>query len=217
MQPVPAALTTFATLALLAGALLPLNAAARTVHWRELLDRCSAIVSEFSERVVPVTRRRLRPRSEAPTWPALLPQSIDPSSAPERAAAVRAIADAAPTETSGAILAAIAREEDGELRMLAFRSLIAHRYAEGRAVFREALRDGSDGERSLAIDGLARLGAIDDLREAFSDRVEPLAAKAVLLFAASRDRRNVVDALDDSVDPARRDAILKLLAGVLDD
>ncbi len=217
VQPVPTALATLATLALFAGALLPLNAAARTFRLRDLLRMCGAAVSDFSERVVPVTRRRLRPRAAAPTWPALLPYPVDAGSEEERASAVRRLVEAEPDEPTGHILAAIAREEDGELRMLAFRSLIANRYAAGREIFCEALRSGSDGERSLAIDGLARLGALDELTEAFSDRVEPLAAKAVLLFAASRDRRTVIEALDDRVDPARRDAILKLLAGVLDE
>ena len=74
-------------------------------------------------------------------------------------------------------------------------------------MFCDALRSGSDAERSLAIDGLARLQAFDELTEAFADRLEPLAAKAVLLYAASRDRARIVDALDDRVEPARRDAI----------
>jgi hypothetical protein len=217
VQPVPTALATLATLALFAGALLPLNAATRTLRMRDLLRMCGAAVSDFSERVVPVTRRRLRPRAGAPTWPALLPYPIDAGSEEERAAAVRRLVDAQPDEPAGHILATIAREEDGELRMLAFRSLISNRHPAGREVFCEALRSGSDAERSLAIDGLARLSAFDELTEAFSDRIEPLAAKAVLLFAASRDRRTVVEALDDRVDPARRDGILKLLAGVLDE
>jgi hypothetical protein len=215
-QPVPIALTTLATIALFAGALLPINAAAKTARVRDIVRRYGAMVSDLNERIVPVTRRRLRPRSGAPTWPALLPNPIEAASDEARAAAVRELIAATPTERTGHILACIAREEDGELRLLAFRSLIARRHDEGRAVFCEALRSGSDSERSLAIDGLARLGALDDLAEAFSDRVEPLAAKAVLLFAGGHDRRRVVEVLDERVDPARRDAILRLLAGVME-
>jgi len=215
VQPVPLALTTLATLALFAGALLPVNTASGA-RGRHILRRLGVIVSDLNDRIVPVTRRRLRPRPAAPTWPALLSLPIDASSDEARTEAVRALVQGPPDERTGRILAGVAREEEGELRLLAFRSLIAQRHAEGREVFCEALRSGSDAERSLAIDGLARLSAFSDLREAFADRLEPLAAKAVLLFSAHHDRRSVVDALDETVEPARRDAILKLLAGVLE-
>lgn len=216
LQPVPVALTTLATLALCAGALLPLNAATRTGRFRRALHKCGALVSDMNDRIVPVTRRRLRPQGRTRTWPALLPNAIDADSVAERTAAVRALADGDGAGNAGYLLAAIAREEEGELRMLAFRALIARKHGEGRDVFREALRSGSDAERSMAIDGLARLDAFDELSEAFADRLEPLAAKAVLLYSAARDRSRALEVLDERVDPGRRDAILTLLAGVLD-
>jgi signal transduction histidine kinase len=173
-------------------------------------------MSELNDRIVPVTRKRLRARPSVPTWTEMLANSIDSASLEERAAAVRALIAAGPRPEDGALLARIAREEEGDLRLLAFRSLIAQRYPEGRDIFSEAVRSGSDAERSLAIDGLARLGAFEALTEAFSDRVEPLAAKAALLYSAAHDRRTLLEALDERIEPTRRDAILKLLVGVLE-
>ncbi len=215
MQPVPVALTTLATLALFAGALLPHATLPRAPRLRDALRRCGAIVSDLN-RIVPVTRRRLRPRAAEPSWTALLAHDVDAASAPDRETALRALARGDGASDAGAILAAAASQEEGELRMIALHALIARAYPEGRAVFAATLLDGSDAERSLAVDGLAKLGAYDDLCAAFADRLEPLAAKAVLLYGGARGRRESIEELSARVDPARRDAIVALLSGILE-
>ena len=69
-----------------------------------------------------MTRRRLRPAAAPPTWPAMLPYAIDAGSSEERTTALRALLDGPEDPAAGTILAAIAREEQGELRVLAFRA-----------------------------------------------------------------------------------------------
>jgi len=210
-QPLPLALTTLATLALGAGLLLPEKA---PIALRKL---GALLMNESKGRVVPVTRRPLRAQTqlEGPSWPALL-GAAETATLDERRTLLRALFGESSRTDLGVILAAAAREEQGDLRLTALRGLVAGAHAEGLEVFRDALRIGTDSERSLSIDGLARLGALDELPAAFNDRLEPLAAKAALAFAASRERGVLEEALEDRVDAGRRDAILRLLAGILE-
>ena len=54
-------------------------------------------------------------------------------------------------------------------------------------------------------------------RVALNDRLEPIAAKAALAMCASKQRADLLAVLATHVDPSRREAILGLLAGFLDD
>ncbi len=231
------ALATLATVALGAGVLLP-SRRTMSPRWRlppngQNGERAQADGPAFpassapapspalsakadDERVVPVTRRRLRQHTSGITWPTLIDPKLTDASGEERAQLLRALTFEVWHEGCAAALAQAAREEDDDLRFAAFRALLTRRCPEGYEIFRDALRNGSDAERSLAVDGLARLGATDELTEAFGDRLETIAAKAVLASATSRRRCDVVELLDAHVDPGRREAILSLLGGVLE-
>jgi hypothetical protein len=146
----------------------------------------------------------------------LIDPKLSDASSDERAQLLRALTFEVWHEGCATALAQAAREEDDDLRFAALRALLTRRCPEGCAVFRDTLRSGSDAERSLAVDGLARLGAMDELTEGFGDRLETIAAKAVLACATSRRRSDVIELLDAHVDAARREAILSLLGGVLE-
>jgi hypothetical protein len=147
----------------------------------------AAAIVKRAERVVPITRRRLR-----------------------RAAAVAWHTESSPGEA----LARIYLQGDAEERIDALRRLLATAYPEGPGVFRDALRNGNDAERVIAVDGLERHGRRDDLVPALHDRVEPIAAKAALAYAATRSRETLIRRLEGQVPPARLEAIIGLLVGL---
>jgi len=223
----PVALTLLATIALAAGLLLPARAmrsepaaperASGLAPVPDALLRLGArLIQQSRDRIAPVTRRPLRAQTAEPTWPELAGAGSERLSPGDRQTLLNELVEGEPRAGLGAVFALAATEEERELRPLALRALVAGAYPEGRDVFAEALHSGSEVERSMAIDGLARIGALDELPFAFGDRLEPLAAKAALAFVRSRDRRALESALEGRVDAGRRDAILRLLAGVLE-
>ena len=172
-----------------------------------------------TERIAPLTRRRLR-RHASITWPA----TVDPDALHldevERLHVLREIVEGGSYTNRGAILGeALARaylEEDGERRTLALRGLVQGNFTEGPSIFREVLRSGNDAERSLAIDGLAAQRRLDDLVPAFEDRIEALAAKAALAAAGTSSRAAVRNTLRPHVSESRAESILALLVGLRD-
>jgi hypothetical protein len=153
------------------------------------------------------------------TWPAILDPARPILARDERLEALRAlIAETSPQDRSGVgeVLARAYLEEDGDGRILALRGLIAGRFAEGPSVFREALRTGSDGERSLAVDGLAIHARFEDLIPAFGDRIDAIAAKAALAYASTSSRPLFRKALQEQVSEARLETFLSLLPGLRD-
>jgi len=115
-----------------------------------------------------------------------------------------------------AVLIAAYREEDAAGRALALRSLKFSASSDARAIFEEALRDGSDDERAAAVEALAFSGPRESLVAALSDGVDAIAARAALGYVGSRDRADYHLALGPFVDRARIDALLSLLAGYLE-
>ena len=169
-----------------------------------------------SQRVVPVTRRRLRQRGGSVGWPALVEPVQSDLSAAERCRILDDVIADEHAPGRAIVLVRAVREEEGALRLAALKALVTLRCADGLETFREVLSSGSDAERSLAIDGLAALGATEDLALALSDRLEPLAAKAALHMCPSRKRQELDALLQTNCDALRRDAILGLLAGYFD-
>ena len=168
------------------------------------------------ERIVPITRRRLRAIAERISWPSLEDPTPAPPDPDERLKHLTAVLSDVNHVVPEALLVLACRGEDGRARRLALARLARGPYQGCADTFVEALRSGDDEERSLAIDGLHRLGARDALASAFNDRVDALAAKAALAFVGSRRRLDFVAVLDRYVDPFRRDAILDCLAGLIE-
>jgi hypothetical protein len=168
------------------------------------------------ERVVPLTRLRLRSQARSIAWPAL----IDPKNAAwgqgERAALLRSIDTLASGPVRERVLLDAIGEEDGALRLLALQSLARSRSEGAGDAFAEILVRGSDEERSLAIDALLAIDRREDILAAFGDRVEAIAAKAALAYVGTRRRDDYLEILDRRVDRPRRNAILTLLAATLE-
>jgi hypothetical protein len=171
-----------------------------------------------TERMAPLTRRRLR-RHMRMTWPAILNPAKPVLDHTERLELLDTLLAAIPLEGRpeiGEILARAYLEEDGDGRILALRGLIAGRFTEGPSVFREALRTGNDGERSLAVDGLAAHARFEDLVPAFEDRIEAIAAKAALAYTSTASRVVFRGALQQHVSAGRLEVLLSLLPGLRD-
>ncbi len=167
-----------------------------------------------SERVVPITRLPLRPQGAAITWPHMVPGAHDACEIDdERYALLHELASRPSADNIRAALARAYEEESGEGRIHALRALMRGGY-DGRAIFLDALRIGTDEERSIAVDALASVGLRDELIPAFSDRIEAIAAKAVLCYVGTAERDEYRAVLEQYVDSARCEAILGLLAGV---
>ncbi len=176
------------------------------------------------EPVVPLTRLPLRPQSETITWPTRLYDALnfanDAAIAATDHAARRALllrlAHSA-TVDAAATLHVAYREEDGQGRALALRALMRLEADEHAcAIYADALRSGTDDERSLAIDALARAGEREALVEALDDRIDAIAAKAALAYVGSNDQRVFRAVLAPLVGQARLAAILSLLAGFVE-
>lgn len=166
-----------------------------------------------SDRIVPITRRRLRQHVPI-TWPTVLGDEAVTLTGPERLELLRVWSQRRDDARSGEALARAYLEEDLEGRLIALQALVAGRQSEGPSIFRDALRYGTEPERLLAIDGLERCGRHEELLAALHDRVEPIAAKAALAFARTRSRREFVERLERYVSPARIEAMLALLVGL---
>jgi len=83
------------------------------------------------------------------------------------------------------------------------------------AVITHVMRNGTDRERSLAVDGLAAAGCREALVPALNDRLDAVAAKAALAYVGTNRREDYRVALAPFVDEARVEALLALLAGYL--
>jgi hypothetical protein len=169
-----------------------------------------------SERVVPLTRRRLRRQTASVAWPSLLDPSRTACGPEERAELLRSIDSLAKGNVREHVLLQALAEEAGELRLVALRALAQSPPAAGARVFADILVHGADEERSLAIDALIGIEHREELLSAFGDRVEAIAAKAVFAYVGSRRRVDYVDLLGERFERPRREAILNLLAGALE-
>jgi hypothetical protein len=176
----------------------------------------SVSASGESERVVPLTRLRLRPRATTVGWPALLDATRPNCGAEERLLLLRTIDGVSDTELRERALLRALEEEDGELRLIALRALARMSTPAAGDALAEVLVRGADDERAVAVDGLRALGRRAELVAAFDDRVEAVAAKAALAYVGTRRRDDYCEVLDAHVEPPRRDAILALLAGSLE-
>jgi len=166
------------------------------------------------ERAVPLTRTPLRHMACAITWPSLIDLPAESTSRSERHALLKRLDHESCPILEAVLLAAYA-EEDADGRALALRSLLRQHCAGARDVFVDALRVGSDDERSFAVDALVAIGDRDALPPALCDRVEAIAARAAFGYVGSYSRADYAAALDPFVDRARVEAILTLLAGVV--
>ncbi|GAC1501530.1 MAG: hypothetical protein NVS2B8_18420 [Vulcanimicrobiaceae bacterium] len=120
-------------------------------------------------------------------------------------------------DDSSVALRAAYREEDTEGRCLALRALGRSRIDDAsHAVFLEALRVGSDDERSIAVDAIARAGDREALVATLRDRIEAIAARAALAYVDSTDRGAYYAKLAPHVDRVRLETILTLLAGIVE-
>jgi len=167
------------------------------------------------ERVVPLTRTPLRPHSASITWPRLTNAAPDLESPAERHAFLRDAPRAVDASLAAALQTAY-REEEGEGRLLALRALRRGNVAAARDTFVDALAVGTDDERSVAVDALLALGEREAVTSAFSDRIDAIAAQAALGYVATNLRKDYFAALDPFVDRTRIEAILSLLAGVVE-
>jgi hypothetical protein len=169
-----------------------------------------------TDRVVPLTRRRLRRQSVSIEWPSLIDPSRTACGSEERAALLRSIDSLAQGDVRERVLLEALDEEAGELRLVALRSLAQSPPAAGARAFAEILVHGADEERALAIDALLAIEQREALVPAFGDRVDAIAAKAVFAYVGSRRRADYVDLLATRFERPRSEAILALLAGALD-
>jgi hypothetical protein len=167
------------------------------------------------ERKAPLTRLPLRPHTGTVAWPLLLEPSAGDCN---RDARHRMLAEFARANgvADEAVLVAAYREEDAAGRALALRGLRRRTSGEARAIFEEAIRDGTDDERAAAVEALAACGPRESLMPALTDRVDAIAARAALGYVRSRERADYHLALAPFVDAARIDALLSLLAGYLE-
>jgi hypothetical protein len=176
----------------------------------------SATRVDSTERVLPLTRLRLRPHGVIVTWPALLKNPREGAGPEERRVLLSALEAEPPDLERERILLRAFHEENGECRLVALRALTRAPSSAAGDAFAAALEGGTDEERAVAIEGLAALGRRDELTRAFTDRVEAIAAKSLLAYVPGRRRADFAAVLDRHVEPSRREAILTLLAGVLE-
>ena len=176
-----------------------------------------AAIAFRPERAVPITRLPLRPQGLDITWPSQIPD-IERGGSLSRVERHRLLERFVrhPGNVSSDTIARAYREEEGNGRTIALRVLLRNFPHAGRASFIEALRVGSDEERAVAVDGLTAIGARDELTPAFSDRVDAIAAKAALSYVGTFDRAHYREQLSEFIDGTQIDAILRLLAGIVE-
>jgi hypothetical protein len=165
-----------------------------------------------AERSVPLTRLPLRTAARGVDWPSRIGSEPVAHGIASRRRLLAELAAAGAPET---VFIAAYREEDAAGRVLALRGLQQCRSDDARSICEEALRDGTDDERALALEALAAAGARDSLAAALADPVDAIAARAALAFVGTRERADYRLALGPYVDPARIDVLLTLLAGYL--
>jgi hypothetical protein len=163
---------------------------------------------------VPLTRMPLRRRSDTITWPASAGASGE-LGRPARHALLARVINAGDADLDKTLLIAY-REEDAEGRLLALRALARGDSSQIRNVLVDALHVGSDEERSFAVDALLAANQNMEVTHAFSDRLDAIAAQAALGYVGTRRRADYVAVLKAFVDQPRIDAILDLLAGVVE-
>lgn len=176
------------------------------------------------ERILPLTRLPLRPQSSKITWPTLLDtgatSAIQPSRIPsDRTARRTLLAELVRNRRDDApeALRTAYREEDADGRSLALRALLQYDVDDAsHAIFLEALRSGSDDERSIAVDALSDAGDRDALLLALDDRIDAIAAKAALAYVNSSEREAYGRFLGPYLDRGRIETILALLAGFVE-
>jgi len=177
----------------------------------------------LADRIVPLTRLPLRPQSATITWPLLALDSerdAGETSLPLDRTARHFLLDelgrSGRADATDALRLAY-REEDAQGRCRALQALARLDSTDAsRAVFADALRVGSDDERSIAVDAVAQMDDRDALIAALGDRIDAIAAKAALAFVGSTDRHTFRRELEAHVEPARLEAILAMLAGVVE-
>lgn len=165
-------------------------------------------------RAIPLTRMPLRHQSDTVTWPTSL-GATEGLARSERHARLAQLFAASGPGIEDALVTAY-REEDVEGRLLALRALASGGHAQARAALVDALRVGSDAERSFAIDALIAANERAEITPAFSDRLEAIAAQAALGYVGTRNRADYLTALEPFADRTRIDAILSLLAGIVE-
>jgi len=168
------------------------------------------------ERVVPLTRLPLRPQTAVITWPREYGSgtAAEASRSDRHAILERLVRE--PESAAPALIDLAYRQEDATGRAIALRILLRHFPQDGGAIFVDALRAGSDDERSLAIDGCAAIGAREELLFALNDRIDALAAKAALAYVGTLKRDDYRAHLARYVDAVRIETILRLLAGIVE-
>jgi hypothetical protein len=162
----------------------------------------------------PLTRLPLRPKREDISWPRSLSEANGEWTEATRHDFLRRAAERTDPELERVLCAAF-REETAAGRLLALRALVRGSAAGTHAIFIEALRRGADEERALAVDVFGERGDRAALVEALSDRLDAIAARAALACFGMSSRADLERALTPLVDRARSDAIVGLLAGVL--
>jgi hypothetical protein len=168
------------------------------------------------DRAVPLTRLPLRFVASEIAWPYSVEPHLVFADDAERYAFLRSCASDAGHEHD-ALLARAFREETPIGRGLILKALRgAHPSPEAIGTFVEALGTGSDEERDTAVDALGEAGARSEVARALSDRIEAIAAKAALAYVGTTARDDYRIALSAFVDEARIDAILGMLAGIVE-
>ena len=165
---------------------------------------------------MPLTRRRLRRQVRAIVWPALLDSAKAACGAEERAYLLRSIDSLAADPLRERVLLDAVTQEEGDLRLLALRALSRQPTAAAASAFTGILSSGTDDERSLAIDVLGAMGRREDLVAAFGDRVDAIAARAILAYVGTRRRADYAEIFETRLERSQRESILTLLAGALD-
>ncbi len=167
-------------------------------------------------RVVPLTRLPLRRQSTDITWPGSASPPRSFANVSDRYAFLRAAA-ADSEHADDALLARAFREETSEGRSLALAALRRPNASkEAIETFAEALGTGSDDERALAVDALSEAGAREEIARGVTDRIDAIAAAAALAYVGTTARDDYRVALSPLIDESRIEAILALLAGVVE-
>ncbi len=163
----------------------------------------------------PLTRLRLRPHSEAITWPMHLPMPHLGLGEGERRAILADLQRTADSSHERALTCAY-KEEDAIGRAMALRGLACVSTDGSHAILADALSLGSDDERALAVDLLSRGDDRESLIPALHDRLDAIAARAALAYVRSNRRSDYASVLSSHVDERRLEIILALLGGVLE-
>jgi hypothetical protein len=168
------------------------------------------------ERAVPLTRVPLRFVAKEISWPKSATPELAFASERERYAYLHSCGrDSSPERD--ALLARAFREETPMGRGIILAALrTAHLSPEATGILTEALDTGSDEERDAAIDALSEAGAREEVARGLTDRIEAIAAKAALAYVGTTARDDYRVALAPFVDDARIEAILGMLAGVVE-